>query len=659
MSGQMENRRDNMERFPHLFTPLTVGSMTVKNRIFIAPVSTHMADTQGRLTRDELKYYEARAKGGVGYITVASVLIEKLSRYGTYRNLGLYEDWHVENLRQLTELLHKYGVMAGAQLLHPAVAAPSSYNEGRQPVAASPVVTRPYSELPRPLTVPEIKHYVTLFAEAARRAKLAGFDTVEIHCCHRHGLLGLFLSPLHKKRVDEYGGGVEGRARFAVEVIRAVREQVGPDFPIIVRMSASDEEPGGQSFTEGMELARMFEAAGASMIHLSDGCFDSPWNTTAPFGRAQGFNMERAARLRRAVRIPLGVVGRVNEPWVGELLLEQGACDAVYVGRALICDPEFPNKARQDPATIRPCIGCLRCLAAVNADQRFCCTMNPEAGREGLPAASQQPVDKKKVLVVGGGPGGLTAAICAAERGHSVTLAEGEDHLGGQMYLAAFPPCKQEIAKATAYLARRAGEAGVDIRLNCRITREWVERESWDQIILATGSRSLVPGFLRGAEHLVTAWDVLAGREIPGQNTVIVGGGSVGCETADFLLPPHRDLKANGRSVTVLEMDTVLDREDRTSARSLLMLRLQEKGCHLLTGARVVSVSGKTISYERDGQVHTLSDVDTVVAAAGLAPETALEEELTQAGIPFLSIGQTANIQAATAQAYLLVQEHL
>lgn len=648
-----------MEQFKHLFAPLRVGSMTVKNRIFMAPISTHMADTEGRLTEDELKYYEARAKGGVGYITVASVLIEKLSRYGTYRNLGLYEDWHVENLRRLTELVHAHGTMIGAQLLHPAVAAPSSYNEGRQPVAASPVVTRPYSELPRPLTVPEIRDYVALFAGAARRAKLAGFDAVEIHCCHRHGLLGLFLSPLHNKRVDEYGGGVAGRARFAVEVIQAAREQVGPDFPIIVRMSACDEEPGGQSLTEGMEIARRFEEAGASMIHLSDGCFDSPWNTTAPFGRAQGFNMEYAARIRRAIHIPLGVVGRINEPWVGELMLEQGACDAVYVGRALICDPDFPNKARLDPETIRPCIGCLRCLASVNADQPFCCTINPEAGREAMAAPSAPSGAGKKVLVVGGGPGGLTAAIYAAERGHSVTLAERADHLGGQMYLAAFPPCKQEIAKATAYFIRRARKAGVDIRLNCPVTPAWIREEHWDLVILAAGSRSLIPGFLRGAERLVTAWDVLEGKKIPGQNTVIVGGGSVGCETADFLLPAHRDLKANSRRVTVLEMDTVLDREDRTSARSLLMLRLTEKGCRLLTGAKVVSVSGRTITYEKDGQTHTISGVDTVVSAAGLAPETELQAELEQAGIPFAAVEQAANIQQATAQAYLLVRERL
>lgn len=648
-----------MEKYERLFTPLSVGSMLVKNRIFMAPISTHMADTEGLLTEDELNYYEARAKGGVGYITVASVLIERLSRYGTYRNLGLYEDWHIENLRQLTQLVHRYGTKIGAQLLHPAVAAPSSYNEGRQPVAASPVETRPYAELPRALTIPEIQEYVRLFAAAARRSKVAGFDAVEIHSCHRHGLLGLFLSPLHNKRVDEYGGGVEGRARFAVEVIRAVREQVGPDFPIIVRMSACDEEPGGQSLTEGMEIARLFEAAGASMLHLSDGCFDNPWNTTAPFGRAQGFNMDYAAKIRRTVRIPLGVVGRINEPWVGELLLEQDACDAVYVGRSLICDPEFPNKARQDPASIRPCIGCLRCLASVNSGQRFCCTINPEAGRETLATAPWPPVEKKKILVAGGGPGGLTAAIYAAERGHDVTLAERERRLGGQMYLAAFPPCKQEIANATRYLIDRARAEKVNIQLGCEVTRESVERGGYDLVIAATGSRNLVPGFLRGAAELVTARNALEGKAPVGKNAVVVGGGSVGCETADFLLPPHNDLSANARRVTLIEMDTVLDREDRTSARALLMARLMEKGCNILTGARVVSVSGREIVYEKDGETYTLSDVDTVISAAGFAYETQLQEALAQAGIPVYVVSDAADIHMATAQAYLLVREHL
>lgn len=649
-----------MERFDHLFSPITVGGMTVRSRIFMAPVSTHLADTQGRVTEELLAYYAARARGGAGYITVPSVLIEKLSRYGTYRNVGLFEDWQVENLRRLTDAVHAHGACIGAQLLHPAVAAPSSYNEGRQPVAASPVEARAYDELPRPLTVPEIQEYVALFAQAAVRARAAGFDAVELHCCHRHGLLGSFLSPLHNKRTDAYGGSVDNRARMAVEVIRAVRERTGAAFPIIVRMSACDEEPGGQSLTEGMRAARLFEEAGASMIHLSDGSLDIPWKTTAPSGTPQGFNMDYAARLRRAVRIPLGVVGRINEPWVGELLLEQGACDAVYIGRALVCDPEFPNKAqRGEAASIRPCIGCLRCLTAANTDSPFCCTVNPEAGRETLAAASVPPAEKKRVLVVGGGPGGLTAAACAAERGHAVTLMERSGRLGGQMYLAAFPPCKQEIAKAAGYMIRRAEEAGVDVRLNTEADLETVKRGGYDRVVVAAGSRNLLPGFLRGAARLVTARDALEGTVPIGRNVVVVGGGPVGCETADYLIHPHLDLGVRSRRVTIIEMDTVLAREERTSARPLLIARLLEKGCRILTGAKVLSVEGDRLTYEQDGLRQTLTGVDTVVSAAGFAYEDGLAKELEAAGIAAHVITETSDIQIATAKAYEYVLNNL
>lgn len=648
-----------MKQFEHLFAPITVGNMTVRNRIFMAPMSTHLADTQGRVTEELLAYYAARASGGAGYITIPSVLIEKLSRYGTYRNVGLFEEWQVGNLKRLTDTVHAHGACIGAQLLHPAIAAPSSYNEGRQPVAASPVEARAYGELPRPLTIPEIQTYVRLFAEAAGRARAAGFDAVEIHSCHRHGLLGSFLSPLHNKRIDAYGGSVENRARMAVEVIRAVRELVGAEFPIIVRMSACDEEPGGQSLTEGMYIARLFEEAGASMIHLSDGSLDIPWKTTAPSGTPQGFNMDYAAKIRRAVHIPLGVVGRINEPWVGELLLEQDACDAVYVGRALICDPDFPNKARRDPASIRPCIGCLRCLAAVNADEPFGCTVNPEAGRELLVNALRPAGERARILVVGGGPGGLTAAAYAAERGHDVTLMEQETRLGGQMYLAAFPPCKQEIAKASGYMIRRAEEAGVKILLNTRVTSELAKKEKYDLVIVAAGSRSLLPRFLSGASQLVTARDALEGKAAVGRNVVIVGGGPVGCETADYLIHPHLDLGARSRQVTLIEMDTVLAREERTSARSLLIARLLEKGCRILTGAKVLSVEGDKIIYEQNGVQQTLTGVDTVVSAAGFTYENPLAKELAAAGMSVHVITETPDIQTAAAKAFEFVRQNL
>ena len=649
-----------MTPFNHLFTPLTVGSMTVKNRIFMAPMSTHLADDGGRVTKELLKYYEARAKGGVGFITVPSVLIERLSHYGTYHNVGLYENWQIENLKTLTDSVHVYGAKIGAQLLHPSAAAPSRYNEGRQPISASAVEFRQYNELPRALTIPEIHEYIQLFAEAAARARSAGFDAVEIHCCHSHGLLGNFLSPLHNKRIDDYGGNVENRARMIMEVIKAIRALVGTDFPIIMRMSACEEEPGGQSLTEGIYIAQLFEKAGASMIHLSSGTLDSPWKTTAPAGAPQGFNMDYAAKIRRAIHIPLGVVGRINEPWVGELLLEQGACDTVYIGRALISDPEFANKAQMNPASIRPCIGCLRCLSNVNADKNFCCTMNPEAGHELDISKLNILQKKKKILVVGGGPGGLTAATYAAERGHDVTLMERDAQLGGQMSLAAVPPCKQEFSKAILYMINQAKENGVKIVLNTEVTRDTVEQGNYDVLIVAAGSHNMIPSFLRGAKQLITAKDILSGKVLPGRKIVIIGGGLVGCETADYLLRPQDNGSTGGREVTIIGRNAILAKDEHTSARPLLISRLQNKGCHILTGAAVVSVEGSTINYLKGNQQYTITDVDTVISTTGIAYEDDLVKEVSSLRRPsILTISGASNIQLAITKAYQLVRDNL
>ncbi len=623
-------------------------------------VSTHLADEEGKVTEELLAYYETRAKGGVGLITVPSVLIEKLSRYGTYRNVCLYDAWHVDNLKKLTDRVHIHGAKICAQLLHPSMACPSSYNDGRQPVSASPVEGKAYPEIPREITVEEIKEYVKMFGESARLARLAGFDAVEVHCCHKHGLLGNFLSPLHNKRIDEYGGNVDRRLRFPLEVIEEIKAQAGPDFPIIVRMSATDEQPGGQSIMEGMYIARRFEESGATMIHLSDGCFDIPYKTTGPIGTPQGFNADYAAKIRSVLNIPLGVVGRINEPWVGELMLEQNICDAVYMGRALVCDPEFPNKVaegRKDD--IRLCIGCLRCLHAANNDLPFVCAMNPEAGHETEVTSINGGIRPQKILVVGGGPAGLTAAAYAAERGHDVTLMERSSRLGGQMYIAAVPPCKQEITKGTVYLIGRADKAGVRIELNTEVTAEKVKEGGFDRVIIANGNDAVLPGFLKGASNLVSARDILEGKIRAGKKVVIVGGGSVGCETADFILRPLNDLSPFSRNVTVIEMAPFLCQDEKTSARSLLMDRLQGKGCKLVTGASVKYVEGNVVVYEKDGKDVILEGVDMVIAAVGSRTDNTLKEQLQLLGINVHAIENTVNIQVANYEAFSYVQKNL
>ena len=414
------------------------------------------------------------------------------------------------------------------------------------------------------MTVEEIHAFTHKMGQAARRAREAGVDAVEIHAAHRHGVLGTFLSPLSNKRVDDYGGSVDGRLRFLLEVIAEVRRAAGEDYPIIVRMSMTEFEPGGQSMLDAIYIARRLEKARVSLLNLSNGTLETYWKTVTPNGTPRGVNTELSKQIKDAVSIPVGVIGRNCEPWAAEQVLDLGRTDAVYMARALLCDPEFPNKAREGRVEeIRPCIGCLRCLSRVNADMSFCCTVNPEAGREWEISAPWPQREKKRVLVVGGGPGGLTAAAYAAERGHHVTLMERDSRLGGQMYLAAIPPCKQEIAKGTYYMIRRAEQAGVEILLNTEATQENVEQGGYDLVIVAAGSRNVLPRFLSGAKQLVTARDALEGKVLAGRNTVVVGGGPVGCETADYLIHPHHDLSVYGRRVTIIEMDTVLAREEQ------------------------------------------------------------------------------------------------
>ena len=645
-----------MSPFPTLFSPLDVGDMRVKNRIFLSPMGTHLASERFGVTEALLAYYEARARGGAGYLTTECVLAAPNTRYGTYHNLGLFEDGHIDELAKLTARIHPYGAKIGVQLMHPSSAAAPDYNQGIRPIAPSPIEDRAARTMPRAASQEELEEIVRQFGQAAERAKAAGFDGVEVHCCHGHGLLGKFLSPLMNKRVDGYGGSVEGRLRLPLEVLAQIRARVGPGFPVMVRMSCTEGEPGGQSLMEARYIARRFQEAGASMLHVSYGALTSPWNTTAPSGAARAFNAERAAEIKSCVTIPVGFVGRITEPWAAELALERGQGDAVYLGRALLCDPEFPNKALAGAEeTIRPCIGCNHCLSAVNSDRPIQCTMSPEAGHE-AESPPPAPARPKRLLVLGGGPAGLAAAAYGAELGHAVTLAERSSRLGGQMYLAAFPPCKQDLALGTRYLIQRCQRAGVEIRLGQDLTPEQIAEAGFDGVILATGGAPVVPGFLAGARELVTAWDALEGSCVPGVNTVIVGGGLVGCETADFLLHPWNDLGPQSRKVTLLEMGDTVGTEERSSFRPLMIRRLLEKGCRIVTGAKVVEVQGDTVRYEKDGRLETLAGVDTVVSAVGVRPVRDLEAGLREAGIPVWVAGDASrprDIASAVREGYL------
>lgn len=618
--------------------------MEVKNRLVMAPMGTNLASQQGEATPSLISYYAARARGGVGLIITDDTTVTSSAIYHP-NGLRLHEDCLVQSWKNLTQAVHAHGAKIAPQLIHPSFNAPSAFS-GVQPVAASPIPSRRFREIPRELAVDEIEKIIEQFGEAARRAQEAGCDAVQIHCAHVHHLLGSFLSPLYNKRTDAYGGSLEGRLRLPLEVIRRIRSKVGPGFPILIRISGDELQPGGRTIEESQYIAPILVQAGVDAIQISAGTGNNFWVVVPPTGSPQAPNAYLAEQIKREVDVPIICVGRINHPWVAENLLQSGKADMVAMGRALVADPELPNKAaRGDWDEIAPCVGDSMCLVFVQMEQKISCLINPVAGREeeaSLPPATTP----KKVLIIGGGPAGMEAARVAALRGHQVTLMERTSKLGGQLLLASFPPMKQEYTCIIQYLTHQVKKAGVQVELNRAVDPEVVSSFQPQVIIMATGAVPLVPD-IPGIDkkHVVTAWDVLAGRTLVGPKVIVVGGGKVGCETADFIAHPVDDLTLKGNRVTIVEMLENIALDEKSMARSLLIQRLKGKGVEIIVGAKVIEILPDGVKYLKEGREETLRSMDHIVLAMGAKSEKILSEKVT--GIPVFIIGDAKHPRTA------------
>ena len=633
-----------MHALKNLFRPIKIGPMEVKNRLVMAPMGTNLASPEGEITPNFIGYYETRARGGVGLILTDDTTVTESALYHQ-KGPRLHDDRVIQGWKELTQAVHAHGAKIGPQLVHPSFNAPQAFS-GVQPVAASPIASRRFKEIPRELTEEEIEEIIEKFAEAALRAKKGGCDTVQIHCAHVHHLLGSFLSPLYNKRTDAYGGSLEGRLRLPLEVIRRTRSKVGPDFPLLVRISGDEFMPGGQTLEESKYIAPLLVEAGIDAIHVSAGTGNNFWLVIPPTGTPQAPNAYLAEQIKGVVDVPVICVGRINHPRLAENLVAAGKTDMVAMGRALLADPELPNKAAQGQwDDITPCMGDSMCLANVQVEQEIRCLTNPGAGREGetlRPAATP-----KKVMVVGGGPAGMEAARVAALRGHQVTLMERTSKLGGQLLLAAFPPMKQEYTTLIQYLARQMEKAGVTVELNREVNKAVISAFQPDEIIMATGAVPLIPETISGMtqKHVVTAWDVLAGRTLPGPQVVIVGGGKVGCETADFIAHPVDDMTPHSYRVTIVEMLENIALDEKSMARSLLVQRLKAKGVEIIVGATVTEILSDGLKYTREGREERLGGMDNIILAMGARSENALVEQI--AGIPLHIIGDAKQPRSA------------
>ena len=526
------------------------------------------------------------------------------------------------------------------------------------PQLIAPSNIGPYyaKEAPRAVTKEELKIIIRQFGEAADRVKRAGGDGVEIHAAHAHGLLGGFLSPLYNKRTDEYGGDICHRLRLTLEVIAQVRKVCGEDFIIDVRISGDEYTDGGLNLNDGIYIAKQLEKAGVDFIHISGGTTIMRGSSIPAPGTPMGSHIKLAEEIKKYISIPVATVGRITEPWIAQELIENGKADICMIGRANLCDPEFAFKTQNGrEEEIRPCIGCLRCLNGIMFGKRIACSINPSLELENEDTISETE-EKKKILIIGGGPAGMEAAYIAKKRGHHVVLCEKEDTLGGLMKLAAVPVAKQDLTKVIQYMSKRLEKIGVEIRLNDTITKESLKQEFTDyEVIASTGATPIVIQAFTGFKQWMTADDILAGKAFPGRKIVIIGGGSVGCETADYLAPLIHDLFPRNREITILEMEKGVMLNESGPGRSLLVQRMLKKGVEIICNAKVEKVDTENIYYIKDGKEFCISDADTLVFAVGYRNDFAIEEMLKDCNMNYHIIGdakKTGNIKDAITQGY-------
>jgi 2,4-dienoyl-CoA reductase-like NADH-dependent reductase (Old Yellow Enzyme family)/thioredoxin reductase len=607
-----------MTPFKNLFSPYRIGNLELKNRIVMPPMATHFAGEDGSVNDRHIAYYLKRIRGGVGYVTFEHTGVLKQGR--AFPNMALIDsDEHIPSFKRLVDAIHGEGGKIVIQINHAGRQTSASFT-GFPIVAPSAIPCPVRKEMPQELTVEEIQKIIHAFGEAGARVKEAGADGVEIHMAHGY-LINQFLSPFSNKREDEYGGDAERRMRMALEVLRTVRNQVGPDFTVTCRLSADEYVEGGLKLEDAKEIAKALERNGVDALHISACVAASGYLNHPPYYAEEGIFVPLAHGIKSVVGIPVITVGRIRTPELANQILEEKKADLISMGRALIADPNFPMKALQGRTEeIIPCISCNRCIASIRKGA-LQCAVNPETGREGIFKLKKADYPKK-VWIIGGGPAGMKAAEIAALRGHRVTLYEKNKELGGRFLLAVVPPKKQILREFIEYLTRQIKRLPIKMILGRPFTLVSLRKGKPDVVIIATGARPLFPP-IDGLQDVkvVSVDEALSGSVHLGRRILVVGGGGIGAEVADYL-------SENGKDVTLIEMREGIALDLVGHLQHFLNKRLREKGVHILISTTAIRFEKQDLWVQDLQGTKRLSGFDSIVIALGSIPNNELAESL-------------------------------
>lgn len=631
-------------RYPHLFSPIKVGPLTLKNRIEAAPVNISNLPMSGYPTAENIAIFEGKAKGGAAIVHMGECRIDLKTGISHKLCIALDDPEVLPYLHAATDAIKKHNAFAAVELIHPGTRANPEYYDGPiwGPSAGPGHLGKDYSELDQAT----IDYIVERFGDAAEMAKLGGVDLVMIHAGHGW-LLHQFLSPLNNRRTDKYGGSLENRARITMEVIANIRKKCGKDFPIEVRMSGTEIVEGGLTLQDQIEFAKLLDGK-VDLIHVTSGTFHVPSTNQhmIPNGfLPQGCNVYLAEAIKKEMKhTPVVTVGALGDPELMESIIAEGRADIVALARPLLADPELPNKLKAGQAEkIFPCLRCMACISESFVPYvRYCsrirrCPSNPTAYKE-IPASQVKKAEQpKKVLVIGGGPSGMEAAAELAERGHHVILCERENELGGAMRHAKYVPFKQKVDQLMHVMIRRLERSGAEIRLRTAATPTLVESLHPDVIVAALGAKAKKPE-VAGAEHAIIAEDALQRIDSLGQNVAIVGGGLVGCELA-------LQLGMTGRTVHLLSRKKEVCRDAAYLYREGLLMELKKVPVKIYNEAECTAITSEGVTVRNaDAREYTLL-ADTVIWAGGYLPMEDEAEQFRTLAYDFWKIGDCAQVR--------------